>query len=121
MGALLAPGCVCSWGRDQIGHAADETIDVLGTLERLADEDMQDGVAQIVAQCRRANGKTDDENEGRELYRIRNKLVHEGVPKLSGVILSWQEFSERYWRIRTNAGQAVLLKLTDLSQETAAL
>jgi hypothetical protein len=85
-------------------------------LEILADQEMQDGVAKIVAQCRRANGENYDENEGRELYRIRSKLVHEGVPRLNNSILSWDEFSERYRRIRIIAGQGVMLRLNELSR-----
>jgi hypothetical protein len=77
---------------------------------------MQEGAKKIVAQCLWANGDTYDEIDGGELYRIRNKLLHEGVPKLDGRILSGDEFSDRYWRIRTLAGQAVMLKLDQFSK-----
>jgi len=85
-------------------------------LETLADEDGQGGVGKLVAQCRSANGESNDDNEGQELYRIRSKLLHKGVPQLDGKALSWNEFSERYWRIRTLASQAVMLRLDDLSR-----
>jgi hypothetical protein len=85
-------------------------------LETLADENGQVGVGKLVAECRRTNGETYDENEGRELYRIRNKLVHERLLRLNGTVLSWDEFSERYWRIRALAGQGVILRLNDLSR-----
>jgi hypothetical protein len=94
----------------EVGYVLYATV-----LETLADEDSQTGAKRIVAQCRVANGEAYDETEGGELYRIRNKLLHEGVFKLDGKILSWEEFSERYWRIRTLAGQAVMLKLDELS------
>ena len=85
-------------------------------LETLADEDYGIGVGKVVAQCRSANGDTYDETEGQQLYKIRNKLVHEGAWLLDGVPLSWDEFSERYRRIRALAGQAVMLKLNELSK-----
>jgi hypothetical protein len=84
-------------------------------LETLADEDGQAGVGKVVARCRVANGGTYDEEEGRELYRIRSKLVHEGVLQLSGSALSWDQFSGRYWRARALAGQGVILRLDVLS------
>jgi hypothetical protein len=100
------------------GEPSRETGYVLfaTVLEILSDGNSQTGVGKIVAQCRNANGGTYDENEGRELYRIRNKLVHKGNPRLDSRFLSWDEFSERYWRIRELAGQAVVLKLNELSK-----
>jgi hypothetical protein len=75
----------------EVGYVLYATV-----LETLADDDMREGAKKMVAQCRWANGDTYDKIEGGELYRIRNKLLHEGVPKLDGRILSGDEFSDRY-------------------------
>jgi hypothetical protein len=88
-------------------------------LEILADENGQAGVGQVVAECHRFSGEKVNEVEGSELYRIRNKLVHEGVGRLDGRLLSWDEFSERYWRIRALAGQGVHARFRKLSSGQA--
>jgi hypothetical protein len=75
-------------------------------MDILADENYQSGVGKVLAETRAASGEMYDEEEGKELYRVRNKLLHEGVVKVSDA-----EFSKRYSRIRTVARQAVLLRL----------
>jgi hypothetical protein len=89
-------------------------------LEVLAGKGGHVGVGKVVAECRTADGQTHDETEGQELYRIRNKLVHEGILELDGKLLSLHEFSERYHRIRTLAGQGVILRLKRLSSVDSA-